>query len=374
MSTKRLVALLLVGASVVAGVPAQGRNRVEPERAGCYACLVVDEEGRVLFARRANVPLPNASTTKIATALVVVDATQPGEPVTVSEAAAATGGGGLALEPGDRASVEDLLAALLLSSSNDAAVALAEHVAGTEEAFVEAMNERVRALGAAATRFTTSHGLDAPGHVSSAADLARLARALLDDPFLAEVVARPRDVIEVSGRPLRLENRNLLLETYPGAIGVKTGYTLGAGNVLVAAARRRGRTLVAVAMRSVDAAADASLLLDHGFARLARTLLVRAGAPVGALVFSSGATHVVAARAARGPSRREDVTVAFRPGARAPVRAGDIVGTVGVQGGGGVSITLPAVAADTVAAPTASGLAGGLAAVLRAAATAVGRR
>ena len=284
----------------------------------------------MLWGREVDTPRANASTTKMVTALVVVAAARLDEPVRASRNAAATGGGGFDLQPGDTFSVGDLLHALLLSSSNDAAVALAEHVAGSEEAFVARMNRAVRSFGARGTRFVTSHGLDVPGHYSTPRDLARFALAVLRRPALAEIVALPSATISGSSGAHRLVNTNPLLETYEGAVGVKTGYTAGAGDVLVAAAERRGRRLIAVAMGSTDAAADARALLDYGFAVLGRGILVEEGEFLGELVFDpSGTASVVAGRTLRGLPNPALVDVAFEPAPVSPPLAqGETVGTM----------------------------------------------
>ncbi len=212
------------------------------------------------------VRLPNASTTKMVTAMVVVNQTDLDAEVTLSAEAGSVGGGLVDLEAGSTFSVKELLHALMLASSNEAAVALAEHVAGSEAAFVETMNEVAGDLGAESTHFVTPHGLDTPGHYSTAQDLAILGLALLDDPVLAEIVrTRSTTIQSEQGHALDLENSNGLLETYSGSVGIKTGMTVGAGDVLVAAARRRGALVVAVAMRSADAEVDAGQLLDLGF-------------------------------------------------------------------------------------------------------------
>ena len=321
----------------------------KPTAATCFACLVVDEAGTELWARRADAPVPNASTTKIATALLVIEEADLDDRVTVSRAAAATGGGGLDLLPGEVYDLEALLYALLLSSSNDAAVALAEHAAGSVEAFMADLNPMVDRLGAHDTHFETPHGLDVPGHVSTASDLALLAGELLDDPVLSEIVATPEIGIEGPKGTVELENRNVLLESYRGAIGVKTGYTLGAGNVLVAAAERGGRTLIAVALRSVDAASDSRLLLNYGFKRLSRTVLVRADQPVGDLVMDpGGAATVVAARTSRGSSMQVSIRFVPDEGLDAGIEAGERVGSIVVEDGGTIVDTVPAVAAGEV--------------------------
>ncbi len=350
MSTYRLISILCLGLLLLRPEPAVAAGAPEkPIEATCFACLVVDESGNRLWARRAEVPVPNASTTKMATALLVMKEAELDDQVTVSQAAASTGGGGLDLLPGDVYELEDLLYALLLTSSNDAAVALAEHSAGTVEAFMADLNPLVDRLGAHDTHFETPHGLDEPGHVSTAWDLALLAGEVLEDPVLSEIVATPAIEIEGPKGTIELENRNVLLEGYRGAIGVKTGYTLLAGNVLVAAAERDDRTLISVALRSVDAAADSRLLLDYGFERLSRTVLVRADQPVGDLVMDpGGAATVVAGRTSRGSST--EVSIRFVPdeGLDAGIEVGDRVGSILVEDGGTVVDTVPAVAAEEV--------------------------
>ena len=145
-----------------------------------------------------------------------------------------------------------------------------------------------------------------------------------------------------------MENRNALLEGYPGAVGIKTGFTAGAGNVLVAAARRGGRTLVAVAMRAQDAAADARELLDFGFRTLERTILLDGDAPVAALVFPEGAITVRALAPVRGSQTSASVSVRFAPDVTAPVVPGEAVGKVVVSAARGEVGRVPAVAADAV--------------------------
>ena len=312
------------------------------------------------------------------TALLVVKAGGLDEEVRASRAAAATGGGGLDLRPGDVFSVEELLYALLLSSSNDAAVALAEHHSGSEEAFVVRMNRFARTLGAKESRFVTPHGLDVPGHFSTARDLARIALAVLRRPALAEIVATPETAITGSSGSQRLVNTNPLLETYEGAIGVKTGYTAGAGDVLVAAAVRGGRRLIAVAMGSADAAADARALLDYGFAVLGRSILVREGTVLGGLIFDpAGAVLVVAGRTVRGIPDPSTVDLTFEPAesVQPPVTAGETVGTMVVSARGDVVARSPAVAeASLDDGDGGGGVASLFGAVLRAAEAVVGGR
>lgn len=337
----------------------------------CAGCYLVDDTGRVLFARAARAPRPNASTTKMLTALVVRAEVGLDEVVTVSSTAALTGGGGLTLSAGDRYSVEALLYALLMTSSNDAAVALAEHVAGDEASFVSLMNRVSKEMGAVATHNTTAHGLDATGHHSSARDLAVFAAALLDDPVLARIVGTARTSITGPDGAEVIENRNVLLEGYRGITGVKTGYTAGSGDVLVASATRGERSLIAVAMGSEEAAADATRLLDHGWETLANMPLLDPGTPVAALVFDpSGATRVTAATGVRGPADPASLSVFFvaDDDVTPPIDVGEEVGTVVVRSTDGAIVgQVPALATSAVVPAADSWAQELLTAVLRAA-------
>jgi serine-type D-Ala-D-Ala carboxypeptidase (penicillin-binding protein 5/6) len=321
-----------------------------PTHVSCEACVVVDGDGRTLWSRVPHTPLPPASTTKMATALVVTREAGLEEEVTVSTAAAATGGGGLDLLAGDRYSVKDLLYALLMTSSNDAAVALAEHTSGSEEVFVDAMNQLLAELGATDSTFLTPHGLDAPGHVSSPADLAVMADRVLENPVLAPIVATSETTISGSRGPQYLENRNVLLETYKGATGVKTGMTALAGNVLVAAAERRGDVVIAVAMRSFDATADARAMLDYGFNRLRREIVLDEGEVVTEIVLDPmGSVPVSLGSGVRlfAPAGVE-MTYVIDEELPADTEAGDVIGRLRIVSEGQTLATAPLHAGEAV--------------------------
>ncbi len=227
------------------------------------AALVVDlDADQVLYALNPNTPLPPGSTVKILTALVVMQQVSVDDMVTVSYNAAATPGSQMGLAAPERLTVRDLLYGLLLPSGNDAAVALAEHVAGTEEAFVALMNQQAAFLGLTATSIVNANGLDAPGMTSSAADLVRMTRAALAYPLFAEIVATPSAA--VAGRVV--SNTNELLNSYAGADGVKTGTTDAAGECLVASVTRNGHRVVAVVLGSADRYGDVRALLDFAAA------------------------------------------------------------------------------------------------------------
>jgi D-alanyl-D-alanine carboxypeptidase len=346
---------------------ADKRPTPRPPTVGCEACLVISDTGDTLFQRNAAAELPNASTTKMMTAVLTVRAGVLGDEVRVSDTAATAGGGGLDLKAGQVWSVEALLAALLLSSSNDAAIALAEHVSGSQEAFVASMNAQARRLELDHTAFVTPHGLDTAGHYSSAADLAIIAGELLAEPVLREIVGLREAAVEGPEGTVTIQNRNLLLESYRGAVGIKTGYTLGAGNALVSAAVRRKRRLIGVVLRSADSFADSRALLDYGFAKLRRSVLLKRGAEVGTVVLDpAGSVRAHATRTVRGLAPPDTIEVSFEP-ARSydlPLAPGDVVGSVVVTSGERVVDRVPAMTRSRIEEPQPSWAVEGLATVL----------
>ncbi|MDW5597593.1 D-alanyl-D-alanine carboxypeptidase family protein [Conexibacter stalactiti] len=247
-------------------------NLRKPPRSG----LLVDAtSGRVLWRHEPERRLPIASVTKMMTALLVAERTTPREPVAITREALAYTGSGVGLLPkGKRAQAETLLYGLLLPSGNDAAIALAQHVAGSVPRFVRMMNARARELGLSCTRFASPSGIVDRGNWSCAPDLALLAQELLRVPRLARVVRTPLAVmpLPVRGGRVWLANHNPLLRAgYRGADGVKTGYTDAAGRCFVASATRGRTRLIAVLLGSPDPGKQAARLLDAGFAALANS-------------------------------------------------------------------------------------------------------
>ena len=238
-----------------------------PPRSGLLFDL---DTGKVLWRRQPDRVLPIASLTKMMTALIVVDRAPPDARVRVTKEALAYKGSAVGVLPrGKRIKLETMLNGLLLPSGNDAAIALAQRTSGTVAGFVARMNERAGDLGLACTRFSSPDGFEDAGNHSCAIDLAEMARAVLDRPRLARIVARRRAVLPfpIKGGRIYLFNNNPLLRTgYPGTIGIKTGYTDAAGRCLVAAARRNGRRLGVVLLHSPDPGKQATQLLNRGFA------------------------------------------------------------------------------------------------------------
>ena len=233
------------------------------------AALVFDlDDGEVLYRLRPLRVLPMASLTKIMTALVVSDETEPGERVLITDAALRYSGSGVGVLPkGRRVRLETLLNGLMIVSGNDAAIALATHVSGDEQRFVNLMNEKARLWGLRCTSFVSSHGLE-NGNRSCPSDLAALARLAMRKDRIRRIVRRPQASFRfpIKGGRLYLAGHNPLIRAgYPGALGLKTGYTNAAGRCFVGVARRNGRTLGVVLLNSFNPDVQAPKLLDLGF-------------------------------------------------------------------------------------------------------------
>ncbi len=228
------------------------------------AILLDATEGRVLFSQNADQRLPMASTTKIMTAIVAIENMPTDYIVTVPKEAVNIEGSSIYLYEGEKITCLDLLYGLMLESGNDAAAAIAIAVGGTMERFVMLMNEKARELGLKNTHFANPHGLSNDDHYTSAADLAKLTDYALGDELFAKIVSTKRYTACNGAR--YYVNHNRLLFSYDGMIGVKTGYTIASGRCLVTAARRNGRTLIAVTLNDYYGSTDHVRMLDTGFA------------------------------------------------------------------------------------------------------------
>lgn len=239
----------------------------DPPFPGGVAAYLVEVQGRTAWSHDADRALPPASLTKVMTALLVLESGVPlDDAVTASTAAARASGTSLRLRAGEQMRVHDLLAAALLKSANDACLVLAERVAGTEAKFVAAMNRRAGELGLTHTHFSNACGFDTPGHRSSARDLAVLARAALRQPTFAELVKTvTRTVRTLGGRTFELSNGNEIVGRYPGAIGVKTGFTAHAGKCLIALVQRDGVSVLLVVLNAPNRWWDSTAMLDRAF-------------------------------------------------------------------------------------------------------------
>ena len=274
---KRAVSLLLAQLLLLCVLPAvraEGLDVPAPS-----AILMDAATGTVLYEKNADEKLPPASVTKIMTLLLVMEALDSGrigwdDMVTASEAAAAKGGSQVYLEVGEQMSMDEMLKSVVVSSANDCATALAEHVAGSEAAFVEKMNARAAELGMENTHFVNCTGLDdgenASEHLTTARDIAIMSRELLTHEEIKKYTTIWMDTVR-NGQ-FGLSNTNKLVRFYEGTTGLKTGYTSTAGHCLSASAERDGMELIAVVLHcesSTDRFRSAKALLDYGFASYA---------------------------------------------------------------------------------------------------------
>ncbi|MDI6632449.1 MAG: D-alanyl-D-alanine carboxypeptidase family protein [Bacillota bacterium] len=333
----------------------------EPVVVARTAVLMDLKTGQVLYAKEPEERMYPASTTKILTALVVLQNVRLDDCVTASKEAVNTGGSAIWVREGEKLAVSDALYALLLNSANDVALALAEKVSGSEKEFVALMNSTARACGATDSHFTNAHGLPDENHYTTALDLARITRVAMGNRVFREIVAtRTKNITRPSPEDLNLLiNHNKLLWNYEGAIGVKTGYTTQAGQCLVAAARRGERELVAVVLGSEgrNVWTDAASLLDYGFSAYRLMPLLRAGEVVGELEVFRGVKPLTLEAAQSVwynlPVTDDALNLPFwklllRP-VEAPVRKGQSVGEIIFQDGRGEIGRFSVIAGNDVA-------------------------
>lgn len=307
------------------------------------AAVVMDaDSGRLLYAQNPDKRLANASTTKIMTALLTLEQPDQDRYFTVDSDAIQVEGTTMGLQPGDSVTLHQLAAGMLLPSGNDAANAAAVEIAGSEEAFVRLMNQRAAELGLENTQYRNPSGLDAEGHYSSARDLAALAAHALENEDFADIVSKQEIRMAFGNPPYNrsLYTTNKLLERYPYAIGVKTGYTDDAGLCLVTAAEKDGTRLIIVTLNGKDDVNTHMRLYEHFFPLLARVDL--SGFTEGLSVPVTGGTRdSVAAVPAAEPEAAllereyDELTreVELPQFVYAPVQAGQVLGEIRLLSG-----------------------------------------
>ena len=273
-----------------------------PRLTSQYYCLVDGESGQYIIGKNANVERPMASTTKIMTAILATEYAKLDEVALVTANADRTAEYTIGLRAGQKLAVGELLKVALIRSANDAAVVLAEHVAGDERFFAYLMSKKAFLIGAANTRFQNASGLPTKNHYSTAYDLAQMGRYAMAEPVIKELVSTVQTTFKHPAylEPLTIRNTNAaLLAGYPGADGIKTGTTDDAGKCLVASSTRMERSLIAVALKSYDRQSDCIKLMDYGYQSTTRqklldqqepfkTLKVKNGQPTWAEVVPAG--------------------------------------------------------------------------------------
>jgi len=326
-----------------------GRAFAAPDISARSAILCLPD-GRVLYENNADARMLIASTTKIMTALVVLENCDPGEVVKVSAKSTAVEGSSMYLRPGEELTVEELLYGMMLCSGNDAAHALALHTAGSIEDFAELMNRKAAELGLTNSSFKNPHGLDEEGHYSSAADLAKIAAAAMEHELFREIVATKHKL--VAGRSL--VNHNKLLWSCEGVMGIKTGYTKAAGRTLVSCAQRDGLTLICVTLCAPDDWDDHMKLYDWAFSQYRMHAVSEKGREFIRLPVVTGVADTVGVCYGEDFSlllNKEDeleVKVRLPKFVYAPVWESDVAGTIELSVNGEFVKSIPLVYAESV--------------------------
>ena len=357
-----LTALLLCFLLAAPAAALDARDPAAPEVAAPSAVLIERETGTVLYAKDETERRPPASVTKVMTLLLIAEAVDSGElalddMVTASERAASMGGSQIWLEENEQMTVSDMLKAVCVVSANDCAVALAEAVAGSEEAFVEKMNQRAAELGMADTHFCNATGLPAEGHVTSAYDIALMSRELIrNHPDIRQYTTIWMDSLRDGASSL--VNTNRLIRFYEGATGLKTGSTDSALYCLSGTAERDGMELIAVIMKaptSTQRFNDATALLNYGFSTYTlETVVPETALPPVPVSLGTQATvqpvlgedtHLLLEKAKAGDLQQ---TVSLAEAVEAPVALGSQLGTLTVTSGEEVVAELPILAGEEI--------------------------
>lgn len=315
-----------------------------------HAILVDGQTGRVLYEKQADQQSLIASTTKIMTALIVCEQCNVLDRMRIPREAVGIEGSSMYLQEGEVLTIQELLYGMMLCSGNDAATALAIYCGGTVEGFAALMNDKARMLGLANTHFVNPHGLDAPGHYSTARDLAVLAAYAMKNPVFAQTVSTKN--VAVGDR--YLTNHNKLLWQVEGVDGVKTGYTRAAGRILVSSAQRQGRRLICVTINDGNDWIDHKALYADGFSRFSVKQIVDKGQKMGEIAIFGGVADTVDVIAAEDFSyamaEAEEVsfTLSNKGFAYAPVVSGGDAGFAYVCVDGKAVGKVPVIYTETV--------------------------
>ena len=321
------------------------------------AILIEASTGEIIFEKNSHERLVPASMTKMMSMLLIIESIEKGiiswdEMVTVSENASSMGGSQILLETNEKMSVSDLFKGIAVASGNDAVVAMAEKIAGTEDAFVNMMNNRAKELGLKDTNFKNPHGLDTANHYSSAYDMAMIAKELVKHEEVFKYTSIYEDYLrQNTDKEIWLVNTNKLVRFYDGVDGLKTGYTAGAGYCLTATAKKNGMRIIAVAMGEPDSKtrnAEITSMLDYAFAQYEIETVLSTDSVLGKRKVEKGKDEYVTIVPTKNinllykkTDDRKNVTYDVKiDSLKAPIKKGDIVGKVEIKDGNNILNTI----------------------------------
>ena len=336
---------------------AQAEDGDNVESSARSAVLIERQTGRVLLSHNAHETLPMASTTKVMTALLALEKGDVDDVVTVGRNAYGVPGTSIYLGLGEKITLRDLLYGLMLASGNDAAVAIAEHIAGDVSTFCQMMTQRAQGLGCENTRFATPHGLPSKEHYTTAADLAKIAQEAMKHDLFRQIVSTRRASIPWEGRNYHrvLNNKNKLLSDYEGATGIKPGYTKAAGRCLVCGAKRDGLEVIGVVLNCGNWFDEAARLMDVGFERYEMFTALEEGETVRVLPVKEGTQETVTICTAASlavPVRKGQIPVMefdLPDEVEAGCEAGSQVGEARLLLDGQTAVSVPLVLGETLA-------------------------
>lgn len=302
------------------------------------AIVLEASTGRVLYEKDAHNKMPMASTTKVMTAIVALEYGNLDDVVTVSKNASGVEGSSIWLSVGEKMTLSDMLYGLMLASGNDAAVAIAEHVGGSLDGFIELMNAKAQEIGAYNTHFANPNGLPADGHYTTAYDLALICAYAMQNENFCEIVKTQYKTLPWEGHEWDrvVKNKNKILWNYDGGNGIKTGYTREAGRCLTAAAQRNGMQLVSVVLCAPDMFNDSMALMDYGFQNYQNRVIMETGEFIGDVTVEEGMEDSFSVYTDKDivypltDAEYEQIkrSVHLEEKVKAPVNKGQLVGTI----------------------------------------------
>lgn len=347
---KRIIALLL---AVISACSFELYAYADIGVSAESAVLMCADNGEILFSRNSDRQMSMASTTKIMTSLLALEAAIPEKEIVVTKEMVSVEGTSMGLIPGDSVSMEELVYGMLLQSGNDAANTVAHVLGGGQEGFAKLMNERAAEIGMKNTNFVTASGLDDKNHYSTAYDMALLACECIENPEFADICSQKKAKLTYGNPPYArtLTNHNKLLWKYSDTIGIKTGFTKKSGRCLVSAAKRDGVTLVAVTLNAPDDWNDHISMFEYGFSKCKGTSISCDLSGV-SLKVAGGDKPSVSVKLAYNPEWLSDeesrCRVILKPFEYAPVPEDSVVGSAVFYSDNGIIDEVPLLAADSV--------------------------